>query len=887
MATTSHLSLDRRIEVNPFDVEAWTLLLNDYQTGPVSSARPFYKKIVIQFPNSALFIRKHIEHELREKCFENVEELFQKHLTSVPDVDLWKCYIYYIKEKERDASTKTSNLMDALEMALEYVGNDMNAFRLYQEFVDCIKTKEYETESERAEEIRKVYHTALTIPMVHLDQIYHEYKLFEEEYNDETSADFILSGSQQFTQTVVVFNQIQAILRDVNKATVSVPLKGTETEEQQLEIWKQYIEFELANPLELKNKAIFLKRIIYIHDQCLLNFAYSIDIWLAIFEFETSFLQDLEKNKPDSTASGEDIESYTQLCEGLQDEIIDRFTNAIKTFMKEFQVLHFGLATFLESYNKIDMCEQVYTNMLENPTLQKSLVYIHYMHFANRHRGIRAQRDIFTKARADPRLLYQVYVAAALIEYSRSQDATVSIRIFELGKQRFATEIEFMVQYVKFIQKIGDDNNLRVLFEQIVSSEEFGPAELAPIWELFVRQEKMTGDPYSLAKVERRRRLALEKHCRGKEIHLMLDREIVNGLIPMSAEDLEDLDYPAVIDYDQQDAMSAVGVFMGEGVCYVNEKCLPAGHGDDRIVDLDLEYIGNDSNIDVAESGKVAKALGLVELEDEGRSRLATGDVEMTEESPTREADDADITNPKVCDDEVFNEVMKELLVDELGESSDEEAAQFGENETHARTRRYSFSSTGTEYAESEDQDADDESDSENTGNQNDAIQIADHRSNVTHVPDVDMMIPYAPIRNTTTSMHVIPGGIFPPPPSVLELMRKIPPSNTFVNGPFIKTDSLFELILDFGNPKKLSTSVIGKKKNQFQEIIDDKIRKMTISHIHEDKSDSESESDQELDNENDQVRSRPEVVVEPTTMEDSHDIDAELDAIGEDFFEE
>ena len=55
------------------------------------------------------------------------------------------------------------------------------------------------------------------------------------------------------------------------------------------------------------------------------------------------------------------------------------------------------------------------------------------MRFARRRSGVKAGRNVFRKAREDSRSRYQVYVAAAMMEYHCSKDTNIAFKIFELG----------------------------------------------------------------------------------------------------------------------------------------------------------------------------------------------------------------------------------------------------------------------------------------------------------------------------------------------------------------------------------------------------------------------------------------------------------------------
>ncbi|KHN82886.1 Cleavage stimulation factor subunit 3 [Toxocara canis] len=64
MSALSIVSPERRIELNPFDVDAWNLLLRESQARPIDQVRSFYEKLVTQFPNAGRYWKAYIDHEV-------------------------------------------------------------------------------------------------------------------------------------------------------------------------------------------------------------------------------------------------------------------------------------------------------------------------------------------------------------------------------------------------------------------------------------------------------------------------------------------------------------------------------------------------------------------------------------------------------------------------------------------------------------------------------------------------------------------------------------------------------------------------------------------------------------------------------------------------------
>lgn len=65
---------------------------------------------------------------------------------------------------------------------------------------------------------------------------------------------------------------------------------------------------------------------------------------------------------------------------------------------------------------------------------------------------------------------WQIFVAAALMEYYCSKDKNIAFRIFELGLKKFSHTPEYLLCYIDYLSHLNEDNNTRVLFERVLSS---------------------------------------------------------------------------------------------------------------------------------------------------------------------------------------------------------------------------------------------------------------------------------------------------------------------------------------------------------------------------------------------------------------------------------
>ncbi|KAG7156606.1 Cleavage stimulation factor subunit 3-like [Homarus americanus] len=69
-------------ESNPYDMEAWSLIIRDAQNRSIDTARPIFERLVTTFPTTGKFWKMFIEQEMRSYNFEKVEKVC--HLLQMP-----------------------------------------------------------------------------------------------------------------------------------------------------------------------------------------------------------------------------------------------------------------------------------------------------------------------------------------------------------------------------------------------------------------------------------------------------------------------------------------------------------------------------------------------------------------------------------------------------------------------------------------------------------------------------------------------------------------------------------------------------------------------------------------------------------------------------------
>ncbi|KAI6196948.1 Suf domain-containing protein [Aphelenchoides besseyi] len=540
MATGSVLSPERRIELNPFDTDAWNLLIRENKARAIDSARPFYEKLVTQFPNAGIYWKTYIEHELRTKNFENVEKLFGQCLTSVLNIDLWKYYLFYLKETKGHLPTFREKMAQAYSFALDKVGLDMNAQSIYVDYVSFLKSVpavgQY-AENQRISAIRKVYQRGVLVPMLQVESLWNDYCVFERGINPQLAEKLITDRNRDHQTARRIARLLEQHTRGINRNLVSTPPRGTQAELKQVELWRKYIHWEKSNPLNIDEYSELAKRVVYAYDQALLCLGYLPDIWYeaALFQQQAAKLLTERGDVKQAGVVSDEIRS-THFNLAL-------YEKAITGLMRDSQIIYFAYADYEEERRNFEKAKTIYNRLLERETVNPTLPYVQLMKFIRRTEGVKAARLIFKRAREDSRSDYHIYVAAALMEFFNSKDTEVAIRIFDLGLKKFGGDPDYTLTYTDFLTHLNEDNNTRVVFERILTADQLTPDKTIDIWDQYLEFESQVGDLASVLKVDDRRREALKEQFEDRQALLLVDRYRFLNLAPCTSDQLKYMGY--------------------------------------------------------------------------------------------------------------------------------------------------------------------------------------------------------------------------------------------------------------------------------------------------------------------------------------------------------
>ncbi|PAA82567.1 hypothetical protein BOX15_Mlig031030g1 [Macrostomum lignano] len=524
-----------RIVINQWDIEAWSVLIRDAQERKLEDGEKIFEEVVAQFPLSGHYWKLYINYEIKHHNYEKVEQLFQRCLTKVLHIELWKLYLQYIRDTKSKQPAFKEKMGKAYDFALEKMGLDFSSYSIWVDYIQFLKNAPVQgsyAESQKITAVRKIYQKAIVTPMVNIDQVWRDYSSFETGLNAALAKKFIEDRQRDYMNAKRVAKELEIVTKGINRNWPSTPPTNNPDEARQVELWKKYIAWEKDNPLRTDDLSLISKRVMFAYEQCLLCLGHHPDIWYEAASFlEQASRTLIEKGEP-------------MAAKQFADEAASMYDRATQV-LKENTLLYFAYADYEEGRGNFEKVHSIYRKLVNVDSIDPTLPYIQYMKFARRKEGIKSARSVFKLARADPHCTYHIFAAAALMEYFCSKDPALGQRIFDLGMKRFGQVPEYVLCYTEYMSHLNEDNNTRVLFERALTSGSVPTEKSRVIWAKFLEFETSVGDLASVLKVERRRLQAFQgvEVFRGKETALLIDRYKFMELFPCSEQELRSLGY--------------------------------------------------------------------------------------------------------------------------------------------------------------------------------------------------------------------------------------------------------------------------------------------------------------------------------------------------------
>jgi len=514
---------------DPWDWNAWQALLGDITSRPFTQVVADYERFLGIYPTYAKGWKHYAEHAARASSESSREAVhdYTKAQAHQPDdsvkpvtiyeralvycktnVELWKSFLSYLKKHgSRDA------ILKAFDQALLNCGLEPSSHGIWNDYIGFISKGHGgrgPDDQVTRDLLRKVYQRAVKSPIQNLETFWREYEEFENKGSNPDFARGILAELGPLNKSARAEFRARKYRRDgLVLNSVAFPPRGKPKEEEQSRLWKKYILGEASNPHELEASELS-KRVIYAHELSLVCLYRYPDAWIEA----SNYFREIEKL--------EEAES-----------VLHRGINAVPTS----PLLHFALVNLLEMQSRKEEARTCFENLIQKAP--SPLVYIEYMRFCRRAEGIAAARKVFARARKDQHsCTYQVFVAAARLEYHVNKLPKIARNIYELGMKLFPTSVDHASAYIDFLWNLGEESAIKFLIERVLA-ELPKSFDARRIWDKRMEFEFTFGDAASIESLEKRRAAALaDGKSPGDEVLGLIARTTVMDLIPVTHQEM-------------------------------------------------------------------------------------------------------------------------------------------------------------------------------------------------------------------------------------------------------------------------------------------------------------------------------------------------------------
>lgn len=448
---------------------------------------------------------------------------------------------------------------NSLEFALDRVGQDLNSGHIWIEYIGFLqalekdsaayasvlgKAAEGQGEAAKIAALRRTYHRALVIPTSALDTIWSMYESFENSLGNKTLAKRSLDEWRpRYHASKSVYKERKQLCDALDTRMLPLPPgKGGAAQMHAAGKWRDYCRWERRNPGEV-DESTYQARVILAYEQALSYLIHFPDTWLDYASWHQS-------------DKGAGIDAAIS--------VLDRGRQALPSAL----VLHFAAADLEETNSNLENARSIYEQLISLPDAKissnveeggqteesvltpelKTLAWIQYMRFVKREDGVMAARKLFLRAKKWEGLQWQAFVASARLEWANDGKDHIPRNIFELGLKSFIQIPGYVLEYVKFLQGIGDLANARSLFERALTA--CNPEESGLLWEGYIAFEAECGTLSTVMALESRRRESLKSAEQDAldPLHLALLKYKFGNLLPGEADMFEVS--PDAYDYD-------------------------------------------------------------------------------------------------------------------------------------------------------------------------------------------------------------------------------------------------------------------------------------------------------------------------------------------------
>ena len=316
------------VAADPWHLSSWQRLLAAvHATHDLLTIRHAYHSFLKVFPSSAVHWKALVELELAHRCYPEIEAIFQKVLLKLPEIELWKLYLVYIKVSHAPPPNQADDpealrlqnvaIETAYEFCLKHMGLDLFSGPLWKSYINFLRgipARNQQEEQSKQNSLRKIYQRAIAVPFQpkELEALWADYEQYEHSisagltnklFSQKLLADFRV----KFEATLVVSRERRKKFQGIQTASIGTSYgtkgmwgsqahvasrPGSSQVSQimdalQANYWARFIRFEqVQSPhLQKTDSATFRARVILAYRQALMYLRHLPHVWLDFLKF--------------------------------------------------------------------------------------------------------------------------------------------------------------------------------------------------------------------------------------------------------------------------------------------------------------------------------------------------------------------------------------------------------------------------------------------------------------------------------------------------------------------------------------------------------------------------------------------------------------------------
>ncbi|KAJ2607467.1 mRNA 3'-end-processing protein rna14, partial [Coemansia sp. RSA 1804] len=197
-------------------------------------------------------------------------------------------------------------------------------------------------DQQKQDSLREAYQAAVVIPMLKVEEIWRNYDAFEASIDRSMAKQTLSKISPAYTTARIALRDMNKLFDSINRLQppygLPIPPGWTSRETEYLNAWREYLKWEISNPLHLEDESVLQQRVVYAYNQaCMCLYLYP-EIWIEFADYLVSL--------------------------GQQNEALSKLQQASQALPNSLSV-QFAYAETAERQKRPDVCKDIYEKLVE------------------------------------------------------------------------------------------------------------------------------------------------------------------------------------------------------------------------------------------------------------------------------------------------------------------------------------------------------------------------------------------------------------------------------------------------------------------------------------------------------------------------------------------